>query len=99
MGVLQAVAEMEKGFQPFVGEGTTSPNRPLVERLVQHIVTRFPSFARALQKRCLGACGKLVCAWLTLQLFTNTMLYFVLNCLCLIVHEVREFSWSCPQRN
>jgi hypothetical protein len=54
-----AVAEMEKGFQPFVGEGTTSPNRPLVERLVQHIVTRFPSFARALQKRCLGACGKL----------------------------------------
>jgi hypothetical protein len=62
MGVLQAVAEMEKGFQPFVGEGTTSPNRPLVERLVQHIVTRFPSFARALQKRCLGACGKLVCA-------------------------------------
>lgn len=49
----------KSGFTPYVGEGILSPNRQLVTDLVKGIVTEHPSFARAIQKRCLGPSGKM----------------------------------------
>lgn len=49
----------QAGFTPYIGEGFISPNRQLVTDLVKDIVTRQPSFARAIQKRCLGSAGRM----------------------------------------
>ncbi|MCO5573247.1 hypothetical protein L7F22_027016 [Adiantum nelumboides] len=49
----------QAGFTPFIGEGFISPNRQLVTDLVKDIVTKQPSFARAIQKRCLGSAGRM----------------------------------------
>ncbi|CAM6094770.1 unnamed protein product [Calypogeia fissa] len=46
-------------FRPYVGEGLLSPNRHMVMCLTKDMATEVPSFARALQKRCLGPTGKL----------------------------------------
>ncbi|KAI5084641.1 hypothetical protein GOP47_0000810 [Adiantum capillus-veneris] len=49
----------QAGFTPYIGEGFISPNRQLVTDLVKDIVTKQPSFARAIQKRCLGSAGRM----------------------------------------
>lgn len=49
----------QSGFTPYIGEGFISPNRQLVTDLVKDMITEQPSFARAIQKRCLGPTGKL----------------------------------------
>eukprot|EP00250_Pteridium_aquilinum_P003123 c13455_g1_i1 orf=895-3765(-) len=49
----------QSGFTPYIGEGFISPNRQLVTDLVKDIVTKQPSFARAIQKRCLGSAGRM----------------------------------------
>ncbi|MCO5603119.1 hypothetical protein L7F22_057265 [Adiantum nelumboides] len=49
----------EHGFTPYVGEAITSPNRRVVINLVKNIVTRYPSFAKAIQKRYLGPSGRM----------------------------------------
>lgn len=86
-------AEVEKSFRPFVGEGTTSPNRPLVARLTRHIVTKRPSFARAIQKRCLGPCGKLVSSELHIQTRKINHIDFS----CLIVFKVKLQGSTFPR--
>ena len=50
----------KSGFKPYIGEGFISPNRQLVTDHVKDLVTEHPSFARAIQKRCLGPAGRLV---------------------------------------
>ncbi|KAI5069625.1 hypothetical protein GOP47_0015926 [Adiantum capillus-veneris] len=49
----------EPGFTPYVGEAITSPNRRAVINLVKDIITRYPSFAKAIQKRYLGPSGRM----------------------------------------
>lgn len=46
-------------YKPHVGEGLLSPNREMVTNFVKNIFTEYPSFARAIQRKCLGRSGKM----------------------------------------
>ena len=47
-------------YKPHVGEGPLSPNREMVTDFVKDIFTEHPSFARTIQRKCLGRSGKMV---------------------------------------
>jgi hypothetical protein len=50
---------LEEGFVPYVSEAILGPNRPILDAL-KNTVTKYPSFAKTMQKRCLGPSAKLV---------------------------------------
>ena len=47
-------------YKPHVGEGLMSPNREMVTYFVKYIFTEHSSFAREIQRKCLGRNGKMV---------------------------------------
>ena len=53
------VEAVEEGFVPYVSEAILGPNRSILNAL-KNIVTKYPSFAKTMRKRCLGPCAKLV---------------------------------------
>ncbi|KAH9308085.1 hypothetical protein KI387_035996, partial [Taxus chinensis] len=54
-----AKGSFKNKFKPYVGEGLLSPNREVVTEFVRNIFTEHPSFARAIQRKCLGRNGKM----------------------------------------
>ena len=47
-------------YKPHVGEGLLIPNREMVTNLVKDNFTEHSSFARTIQRKCLGQSGKTV---------------------------------------
>ncbi|XP_059077301.1 uncharacterized protein LOC131060881 isoform X2 [Cryptomeria japonica] len=54
-----AKGSFKNKFKPYVGEGLLSPNRVIVTEFVREIFTEYPSFARTIQRKCLGRNGKM----------------------------------------
>ncbi|KAH7276293.1 hypothetical protein KP509_39G001200 [Ceratopteris richardii] len=59
----------EHGFTPYVGEEIISSNESITIDLVTNIITRYPSFIKYIDERCLGPSGRMALPVLFMSIY------------------------------